>query len=339
MKLEEDFRHILDHTQPVWKQVAGKVIFLTGGTGFFGKWLLDSFLYANNHLSLNAKMIVLSRSPDKFLLQYPKYKHGSISFVKGDIRDFEFPEGPIDYIMHAATDVNVSMNVELPLLMYDTIVEGTRHILEFARMKNVAAILHTSSGAVYGKQPPDLTHIPEDYNGSPDIYDKSASYGEGKRTSEMLSNMYHNSYKVNSKIARCFAFVGPYLPLDTHFAIGNFIKDVINGNKIVINGDGTPFRSYMYASDLVIWLWNILFFGKTCRPYNVGSDEDVTIKELAEIIATASENKTEVEIKLPKHNFPPARYVPSVDRAQKELGLKVHISLNEAIKKTIKYYS
>lgn len=339
MELEEDIRHILAHTQPVWEQVVGKVIFLTGGTGFFGKWLLESFIYANDSLSLNSKIIVLSRDPGKFLLQYPKYRHESVVFIKGDIMDFDFPDGRIDYIIHAATETNVSLNIDQPLLMYDTIVEGTKRVLELARIKNVRAILHTSSGAVYGKQPSGLTHVAEDYNGSPDIYDRGVSYGEGKRVSEMLANIYYNIYGVHSKIARCFAFVGPYLPLDNRFAIGNFIKNAIDGNNIVVSGDGTPFRSYMYSSDLAIWLWNILIFGNTCRPYNVGSDQDITIKELAGIVASVSKAKIKVEVRSPASNLPPARYVPRINRAQDELNLEVHVSLEKGIQKTIEFYS
>jgi len=335
LNLKADIEHIIQHTQTVWKELYGKTIFLTGGTGFFGKWILESFLSANSSLSLNAKMLILSRNPDLFLNKYPHFKSNSLIFIKGDIRDFKFPEGSIDYIIHAATEANLTLNTEQPLLMFDTIVEGTKHILELAKTKQVNAILHTSSGAIYGKQPHDITHVTEDFTGSPDIYDKNAAYGEGKRVAEMLCNFYYNLYGVNSKIARCFAFVGPYQSLDSHYAVGNFIRDIINGNKIKINGDGTPFRSYLYAADLTIWLWNILVFGKSCYPYNVGSDKDLTIEEMANILASLYGKKIEIEIALPKSNNPPLRYVPSIKRAETELGLKVFTNLTESLKKTI----
>jgi nucleoside-diphosphate-sugar epimerase len=337
LKLKADIEHIIAHTKPVWKELSGKTILLTGGTGFFGKWILESFIYANSTLQLNAKIFVLSRNPDLFLNKYPHFKNEALHFITGDIKDFQFPKEPIDFIIHAATDVDVVGNVENPIHTFESIIEGAKHILELARIKKVKAILHTSSGAVYGKQPYDVTHIDEDFNGSPDIFDKHAAYGEGKRAAEMLCNFYYNKHEVNSKIARCFSFVGPYLPLNGNFAIGNFINDVIQGNDIIINGDGTPYRSYLYASDLTIWLWNILLFGKPCRPYNVGSDKDLTIEDLAHLVAKNSDKEIKVEIALPKKNGSPLRYVPSIKRTETELGLKVYVDLRTAITKTIEF--
>lgn len=337
MRLKADIEYIVAHTKSVWKELNNKTIFITGGTGFFGKWILESFIYANTTQALNAKMFVLSRNPDVFLEKHLHFKNESLHFIKGDIRDFKFLEEDIDFIIHAATDVDVIGNIENPIDTFDRIIEGTKRILELARIKKVKAILHTSSGAVYGKQPHTLTHITEDFMGSPNIYDKHAAYGEGKRAAEMLCNFYYSKYGVNSKIARCFAFIGPYQPLDSHYAVGNFIRDVINGNDIKINGDGTPYRSYLYAADLTIWLWNILIFGKPCRPYNVGSDKDLTIEELAYLVASFSERKIEVKIALPKSNTPPLRYVPDITRAESELGLKVYTDLRTAIAKTIEF--
>jgi dTDP-glucose 4,6-dehydratase len=318
----------------------GKTVFITGGTGFFGKWLMESFIYANETLVLNTKMIVLSREPVSFIEKHPALIRPYISFIKGDIRDFEFPAEPIDYIIHAASEVDANLNVTMPLLVYDIIVDGTRRVLELARAKRVAAFLQTSSGAVYGRQPSAITHIPEDFNGSPEVYDDGIVYGEGKRVAEMLANIYYDRFGVNSKVARCFAFVGPYLALESPFAAGNFIKDTIEGKTIVIKGNGTPYRSYMYAADLAIWLWHILIFGEPCRPYNVGSDSDLTIEELAMKVAAFSQSGNhDIEIRTPKNAAPPARYVPSVKRAKEELHLEVYIDLDEAIKRTIAFYT
>jgi nucleoside-diphosphate-sugar epimerase len=340
LKLKEDLKHILTYTGPVWKAMVGKTVFITGGTGFFGKWLLESFIYANESLVLNAKMIVLSREPDSFIEKYPHLQWPSISYIQGDIRCFEFPDEQIDYIIHAASEVDSDLNVTAPLLVYDIIVDGMRRVLELARTKKVLGFLHTSSGAVYGRQPSSLTHIPEDFTGSPDVYNAGVSYGEGKRVAEMLANIYSGKFGVNSKVARCFAFVGPYLALENPFAIGNFIKDTIEGETIVIKGDGSPYRSYMYAADLAIWLWHILVFGEKSRPYNVGSDAGLNIEELARKVASFSgNNKQTIEILTRKNAAPPARYVPSVKRAKEELHLDVYIDLDEAIKRTIAFYT
>jgi dTDP-glucose 4,6-dehydratase len=193
--------------------------------------------------------------------------------------------------------------------------------------------LFVSSGAVYGMQPPEMTHIPGTYLGSPDPMDPNSAYGEGKRVGELLCAIAHQENGLEATIARCFAFVGPHLPLDAHFAIGNFIRDAIKGGPIKVK-DGTPYRSYLYAADLAIWLWTILFKGEACHPYNVGSDQQVAIVQLAETVASTLGES----VRASTLNFKPAlsRYVPNIKNAR-DLGLEVQTPLIEAIKKTARW--
>lgn len=341
MLTDKDLNHILDHTRPLWDELHGGRIFITGGTGFFGCWLLESFVWANDRLGLNASALVLTRNLDVFKKKAPHLTaNPAIQFHTGDIRSFEFPTGSFSHIIHAATDATTKLTDEAMLTKFDSIVDGTHHILEFAHQCGAQKFMLTSSGAVYGKQPPEMTHIPEDYVGAPDPTDPHSAYGEGKRTAETLCTLYARQYGFETKIARCFAFVGPYLPLDIHFAIGNFIRDGLNGGPIIVRGDGTPQRSYLYTADLAIWLWTILIKGQSLRPYNVGSDKSFSIAEVAHRVAEQFPAKIAVEIReMPNPLKSVERYVPNNTRFCDELNQRQYIKLEDAIRMTIKWES
>jgi dTDP-glucose 4,6-dehydratase len=336
----EDLTHILKHTSPLWEEARGKSFFITGGTGFFGMWMLESFTHINDTLQLGARATVLTRDPVAFATKAPHLAGRSdLLFIQGDIRDFVFPEGNLDYLIHAATEASAKLNSEAPDEMLDAIVAGMSRTLDFAAEANVKKFLFTSSGAVYGRQPSALTHVPEDYNGAPDCLDPGSAYGEGKRVAELMAAIHVKHHPCEMKIARCFAFVGPHLPLDSHFAIGNFLRDVMAGSPIRIGGDGTPFRSYLYAADLAIWLWTILFKGKSLRPYNVGSAEDYSIASLASIVNEALGGNSSIEIaRSPEPHSSPSRYVPAIVRAQTELQLDCCIPLSESISRTHRWH-
>ena len=339
--LASDLDHILAYTEGLWEELRGQRIFITGGTGFVGCWLLESFAYANDKLGLDSSALVLTRNYEAFKAKAPHLAGDhAIQLHVGDVRSFEFPDGEFSHIIHAATESSTKLNDENPLSMVDTIVEGTRHTLEFAMNCGAQKFLLTSSGAVYGKQPFSLTHIPEDYVGAPDTMNPLSAYGESKRLAEHLCALYARESGIDTKIARCFAFVGPYLPLDIHYAIGNFIRDGLNGGPIRVKGDGTPYRSYLYGADLAIWLWTILFRGDAIRPYNVGSPEAFTISEIAFKVAHAFSPALAVEIaKMANPGKAKELYIPSINRSENELNLRVWIPIQTAIQKTIQWYT
>ncbi len=335
--LAGDLDHVLAHTHNLWEDLRGGRLFITGGTGFFGCWLLESFAWANDARGLGAEALVLTRDPEAFAAKHPRLAaHPAIGFHRGDIRSFPFPNGTFSHIVHGATEAKASLNRDDPLGMIETITEGTRRTLEFARRCGASRFLLTSSGAVYGAQPPGLSHVPEEYVGAPDCARAGSAYGEGKRLAELFCAVYAEKHGLNVSIARGFAFVGPFLPLDSHFAVGNFLRDGLRGGPIEIGGDGTPFRSYLYAADLAIWLWTILLRGRPGRAYNVGSEAAISIADTAQAVAACFAPAPPVRIaRAPTLGQAAERYVPSTERARGELGLDVWVGLDEALRRTI----
>lgn len=336
----DDLQHVLVQCEPLWSELAGSRLFITGGTGFFGKWLLECLLHANAARQLNLEILALSRDPDAFLRQMPHLRaNPALHWLQGDIRDFSFPAGPFSHIIHAATTASATLNITQPLEMFDTIVAGTRRVLDCAVATGSRNLLLTSSGAVYGEQPAEVSHLSETAVHAPTPCDPQSAYAEGKRAAELLCTLYAQAHGLTPRIARCFAFIGPHLPLDSHFAAGNFLRDALAGKTIIVRGDGRPLRSYLHAADLVVWLLTILLRGRPNTPYNVGSDESLSIAALARQIAQAVLPPVGVNICNPVGHTPPHRYVPSTKRAQLELGLHPQITLPAAIASTLAWHS
>ena len=278
---------------------------------------------------------MLFRSPEAFLLRNAQFaEEPSLSFIQGDVRNFVFPQGTFDFVIHAATEASAKLEQENPAEMYAVIVDGTRRVLDFAKKTGASRLMLTSSGAVYGTQPSGTSHIGED-----DPVCPTTSYGKGKKMAEEMCTAAGTQNGFVTLLPRCFTFVGPFLNLDIHFAIGNFIRDCLENRPIVIRGDGTPLRSYLYAADLAEWLWTILLKGEHARPYNVGSDEAISIRDLAYRVRTCSGTNNSITVQgVPNPNTPPPRYIPSIERAKTELQLLPRCPLDEAIKRTFAWH-
>ncbi len=320
-------------------------IFITGGTGFFGHWLLESLIHANTQIDEPILATVLTRNAAAFRARSPHItEHPSITLLEGDIRTFSFPAEPHTHILHAATDSGGQQTTRPAYELAENILEGTRRVLQFARATGAIRLLYTSSGAVYGRST-TLPHTPETYTGGPDPLQLASSYDEAKRMAEHLCVAYAHNTPLQPVIARCFAFVGPHLPLDAHFAIGNFIGAAIEGKRIHIKGDGTPRRSWLYMSDLAAWLWTLLAQGLPNRAYNVGSDEGYTIAEAAQLTANTlrpdGSGGSTLPIQIDGTPNPAASlnsYVPDIDRARTELNLRVTVPLAEALQRTAAWH-
>ena len=297
---------------------SGKHLFLTGGTGFFGKSILD--MLRRGFLG-RTRFTILSRDPETFLRWNPEFAGMErVRFIKGDIRDFDFPDCKFDGIIHGATPAVTTLQ---PGEMRNIILEGSKRVLEFARYAEIPRLLFISSGAVYGPLPSGVLRASETFSCVP-----VTEYGIAKLEAE---DMFFSS-GISSVAARCFAFIGPRLDLNIHFAVGNFLRNCLNGEEIIIKGDGTPLRSYLYADDLVQWLFTIMARGNSGESYNVGSPEAISIAELAAAVAAHFDPAPSIRIcRKPIPGAVPEIYVPDVSKAMNELGVKVNISFSEAV--------
>jgi nucleoside-diphosphate-sugar epimerase len=338
--LAGDLEFVLDHARDDIREFAGCRLFVTGGTGFVGSWLVESLLWANRRLDLGSRVVLLTRSPDLYRQSQPHLAFDpAVELVQGDVCTVDESITNIDAVIHAATPASAKLSSENPARMLDVVLDGMRSVLRLAADAGRVPFLFTSSGAVYGRQPPELSHVDETYLGGPDSLSPASAYHEGKRVAELMGSIAANRGQVDVKIARMFAFVGPHLPIDAHFAIGNFIRDALQGGPVVVRGDGTAVRSYLYGADMAIWLWRVLVRGIPGRAYNVGSEHSIDVRSLAHAVASTSTPPLDVII---HGNAVPGaeieRYVPSTRRACAELGLQQRVDSTDAITRTIAWH-
>jgi len=309
-------------------------LFVTGGTGFFGKALLR---YWQNNSPNFEKIILLSRSPNVFLDKYSDLvEELPIEFIKGDILNLSESDFDLkfDVVLHAATDSTIGPSLDR-LEVYRQITQGTEEVLKFAINHSCQKFILISSGGVYGAQPSSMEKISEDYLGIPDPLDPNSAYGIGKRAAEYLTSLYADEYGFDFVIARCFAFIGEDLPLDKHFAIGNFIRDALNNKDIIIKGDGSPIRSYMYQEDLAYVLNLLIKNSYQIKTLNIGSDESYTLKEIASRIKKQCKKSINIKINGARDGNIKNQYTPKVEKMVSIAGDYKFKNLNESIENTL----
>lgn len=307
--------------------------FLTGGTGFFGRSILRQ---RQRDSTANGELTVLSRDPDGFANRNPDLANRA-NWMTGDILTIGVvgAEGFFTHVLHAAADSTSAGHLSY-LQRYDQIVEGTRRMLDFAVECGARRFLLTSTGGVYGMQPSVISAVPEDYFGIPDPMDVRNVYSVSKRSAEHLCALYAEEHGLEVVIARCFAFVGEDLPLNVHYAIGNFIRDALWSDEIIVNGNGTSIRSYLDQRDLAHWLMTLLRDGKASEAYNVGSDREISIAGLAYLVRDLVSPEKPVRILgKPVDNTDRSRYVPDISKIHRHLGLRPTYTLEQSILDTV----
>lgn len=328
-----------------WGQLKNARIFITGGTGLFGIWMVSALLKANLDFNLGLGITILTRNQDDFKSRHPTLATAqNVQVLVGDVINFEFPRGHYDYLFHfATTPASATFNGEDQLKKMEMLYFGTKHVLDFAVTAGIKKVLFTSSGVVYGAIGAEHNGVAENYHGAPDVSRPDAALGEGKRIAEYLCAYYQEKYGIRYAIARCFSFVGPLLPLHLHYAIGNFIKNCIHNEEIIINGDGSPVRSYLYMGDATNWLLQLILSNKAKSTYNIGSSRSISIENLAHLTKDVLASKSKVTIKgnqTPvEGNFARNYYIPDISLMKRDFKITESISLEESIIKTAQFYT
>jgi nucleoside-diphosphate-sugar epimerase len=327
----EDLEHIFHHAGGCWSHLDGKRVLFAGASGFFGSWMLESLLYAGTKSGLPFRAIALTRDARRFSESLPHLAGDPrVEILESDVATMPVPDGPIDYVVHSLVPDPGTVLPEMDAFFRS----ATGRLLDFAVHKSSRAFLLCSTGAVYlPKVPPNP--FSEDDPLVP--LDGAVSYGQiRRRVEDQCRNALSNS-PVALKIARGFTFAGPRLPLDGQFAVGNFIRDALAGGPIIVKGDGSPIRSYLYAADMAAWLWTILLKGETGRAFNVGSEESVSIGKLAQQIGS----RFHADVCLGSKPLPgaaPCSFLPNISRAESELGLTLRTPLCDGLQSMADWY-
>jgi len=302
--LAVDLDHVLDHTRGLWRDLAGTRLFVTGGSGYLGRWMLESLAWAVERLEIDVRVVVLTRDPERAAVRMPHLTR--IGWLRGDVRNFDFPAGEFDRVLHLAGEPDGPRYRDDPAPLIATVIEGAQRVLDFAVQAGVDRFLLVSSGAANGR---------------------TGTYAEAKRAAEMLATREH---RLIIPIARPYAILGPFIPRIGVFAASSFLRGAICEGRINVEQPRT-IRSYLYTADLAIWLWTILERGHTHAAYEVGSDQPVTLGNFAQRIADRIEPRPKVTL---SNGLSAERYVPDI-AGTCELGLDVVIDLDTAIDRTV----
>ena len=334
----EDIKSIANELEEFYDELEGKTVLIAGGKGFLGTYFTSVLTKINETLSKPMKIIVLDS-----LITSKDNKDSvnqNIEFLEQDIsKSFEIDDN-IDYIIHAASIASPPTYRKFPIKTVDVNYQGTKNLLEIAKEKKVRSMLLLSSSEIYGD--PEIFPTPESYVGKVSCTGPRACYDESKRLAETISILYFQQYKIPIKIARPFNVYGPYLNLDDGRIIPDFMNNAINKSQIIIHSDGSPTRSFCYVSDAIGGFFKLLLSKHDGIICNVGNDEEVSVKNVADTIKNIVAKP--ISIKIIESDDPnytkdnPQRRCPDLSLIKKSVNYIPKIDLEEGLKRVYKWY-
>ena len=333
------------HVETMASVFNDKSFLITGASGFVGQQLLKALNELAHSADIRLHLELATRDASslaKVTTLREVYHNVSISYVQGEIGTLLKPSRAVDFVFHLATPASAVLNRSNPREMLMLKIEAAKWLCDSPHVTaSYPKVLFASSGAVYGGGDGSEESIAENSLIAPRTSKPGMAYAEGKRVDEMLFYEAQRDALLTPIIARLFSFSGPGLPIDQHFAIGNFVRDAIQSQRIVVRGDGSSVRSYLDSRDMANWLIKALGIDAPSFALHVGSDIAISISELAYLVAARYQAATDLSCSVSIQGASSVldgfhHYVPSTEKTREHLGVDRFISLSDSIDEMIR---
>lgn len=336
--VSDDVNEIISDIVDVAKILQNKTVLVVGGKGFIGTYFVRTLLGLNQVFSESIKILVL----DNLITVKDKseFNDPNLKFIEYDISKKIAIKEKIDYIIHTASIASPPVYRKFPIETIDVNYQGTRNLLDLAKEKKIESMLFLSSSEIYGD--PTIVPTPESYWGHVSSTGPRACYDESKRLAETICVLYHKLYNIPIKIARPFNVYGPYLNLEDGRMIPDFMKNALRHSEIIIHSDGTPTRSFCYISDAMKAFFKIFLLSPSGSIFNVGNDEEISVKRVAEIIRNVMDKSIKIKIQPSSDsNYTidnPQRRCPDLKKIKNSIGFSPQINLQKGIERIYNWY-
>ena len=329
---EKEIEEIIRNLGDISKSIEEKNVLVTGGAGFLGSWICEVLVEQGAKVICLDNLVSGLKSNVSSMMDRANFK-----FVQHDVTQPIFFDEPIDVVMHLASRASPFEFEKYPIQILKANTLGIWVALGIAKKHN-ARFLYTSTSEIYG----DAKEIPttEEYRGNVNPIGPRSCYDEAKRCGESYVIAYKMQHGLDTRIARIFNTYGPRMRAEGVYGrvIPRFVEQALSNKPITIFGDGSQTRSFCYVTDQVEGLLKLAFYEKTeGEVVNIGSDEEITISELAKLVNEITDSSPKMEFHpLPKDD--PLRRKPEISKAKEILGWVPKVSLEEGLKRTIEWF-
>ena len=303
-------------------------VLITGGAGFIGSHLCESFLKRGDEVVCMDNVSTGSRENI-----VPFSSHSRFTFIEQDVSRFIEVEGPLDLVLHFASPASPEDYLEMPIQTLKVGSLGTHNALGLAMAKKVVFLL-ASTSEVYGD--PLIKPQREDYWGNVNPIGPRGVYDEAKRFAEAMTMAYHRSHGLNTRIVRIFNTYGPRMRMKDGRVVPNFITQALKGEDLTVYGKGQQTRSFQYIDDLIEGLHKLLQFDYHL-PVNLGNPHEMTVLDFARKVLDLTGSKSTIVFKSLPQDDPKVRQ-PDISRAREILKWDPRIPLEVGLMRTIEFF-